>query len=102
MQWALKWAGFDVILQRFPSGLEQKLEDGANLSGGECQRLALARALFRRPEILVLDEITNHLDGEGKKTIMALLQELKGKIILLVISHDDDVRRLCDRELHLQ
>ena len=72
------------------------------MSGGECQRLSLARALCRKPELLVLDEVTNHMDTSGKEIVKSLIQSMRGRVMLLVITHDAEIRALCDREVMLQ
>lgn len=72
------------------------------MSGGECQRLSLARALYRKPELLVLDEVTNHMDTSGKEIVKSLIQSMRGRVMLLVITHDAEIRALCDREVTLQ
>ena len=99
---ALRISGFDKVAERFPDGLERHIENNSGLSGGECQRLALARALYRSPELLVLDEVTNHMDTTGKEIVKGLIKELRGKATVLVISHEVDVRALCDREIVLK
>ena len=99
---ALRVSGFDKVTERFPDGLGRRIENNAGLSGGECQRLALARALYRAPELLVLDEVTNHMDRTGKEIVKGLIKELRGKATVLVISHEEDVRALCDRVIVLK
>ena len=99
---ALRVSGFDKVVERFPDGLGRHIENNAGLSGGECQRLALARALYRAPELLVLDEVTNHMDATGKEIVKSLIKELRGKTTVLVISHEEDVRALCGREIVLK
>ena len=102
LQVALKLSGFCKVIERFPEGLDRHIESDAGLSGGECQRLALARALYRKPELLILDEVTNHMDVSGKETVKALMHTLRGKVTILVVSHEADIRELCDREVVLQ
>lgn len=99
---ALRVSGFDKVVERFHDGLEQHIENNAGLSGGECQRLALARALYRAPELLVLDEVTNHMDTTGKELVKNIIKKLRGRATVLVISHDEDIRALCDREIVLK
>ncbi len=59
-----------------------------SLSGGEIQRVFIARALFNDPKILLLDEPTSHIDPSGQKYIYELLKELSKKIAVMVVSHD--------------
>ena len=92
----------DTALARFPEGLEHKIGfDGGNLSGGERQKLAIARALIRQPRILVLDEVMNHLDKDSKNKIIDLLLSLRGKMTILLVSHDQDIISLCDKVISL-
>ncbi len=72
-------------------------EDGQNLSGGERQRLGLARALYKNPSLLILDESTNSLDKVTEKQILSLLNRLKDKLSIIMISHDLEVFKNCDK-----
>ena len=100
---ALKLSGADTLVARLPEGLEHNIGfDGGGLSGGERQKLAIARALIRRPEILIFDEVTNHLDYESRLKMRDLLTELRGKCTVLLVSHDPELIKLCDREIHLE
>lgn len=83
--------GHDFI-SRLPKGYETQIgEDGVLLSGGERQKVAIARALLRKPKLLILDEPTNHLDHEAVKNIMQNLNQIDYKPTILIISHDMDV-----------
>lgn len=97
---ACRQAHADDFIQRLPEGYETPIgEQGFRLSGGECQRLAIARALLGDPLILVLDEPTNHLDVE---TVGGLMRELTGNDrTVITISHDPDVVQLADTVYHL-
>lgn len=77
-------------------------EMGLNLSGGESQRISIARALFNEPSFLIFDEATNSLDKETEKEILNLLISLKKKITLLLISHDKNVVSYCDNIFELR
>jgi putative ABC transport system ATP-binding protein len=74
--------------------------DVANLSGGEQQRISLARALANRPEVLLLDEPTSALDEEAKHGIEELIRNLlrDNAVTFVLVTHDrEQARRLCDR-----
>ncbi len=85
---ALESAAAKEFVSKLPDGLETVLGDrGVQLSGGEKQRLALARALLRRPSLLVLDEATSALDSENEKRIQSAIKELHGRMTILIITH---------------
>lgn len=85
---ALGLAGAEEFVSALPQGLDTVLGDrGVLVSGGERQRLALARALVRRPAVLILDEATNSLDSENEKRIQRAIEELRERLTILVITH---------------
>ena len=63
------------------------LEKGVSLSGGQRQRIALARALYKDPEILILDEATSSLDSESEKVIQNSIKSIKHKYTIVTIAH---------------
>jgi len=71
-------------------------ERGIMLSGGEKQRLVLARTLARNPSILVLDEATSALDNESELMIQKAIEELKGRVTIIVIAHRLSTLHGCD------
>ncbi len=82
----------DEVVATLPKGYETEIgEGGALLSGGEGQRLAIARALLGRPRILILDEPTNHLDVSAIERLMRRLVEWPDRPTLVVVSHDPKV-----------
>ena len=92
-------AGFVSLL---PGGLDSVIgELGALLSGGQRQRLVIARALVRRPDLLILDEPTNHLDDHGIELLMESLRELPYRPAVILISHEPRVLRHVSRALRL-
>jgi ABC-type multidrug transport system fused ATPase/permease subunit len=94
---ALRLAVLEDVVKRLPHGLDSVLGDrGIFLSGGERQRLALARALLRQPEFLVLDEATSHLDGANERLIQHALDGLQHRVTMLVIAHRLETVRHAD------
>jgi ABC-type multidrug transport system fused ATPase/permease subunit len=99
---AIAAARLDGFLAGLPDGLATELgEDGARLSGGQRQRLGLARALYDEPELLVLDEATSSLDGETEQRILHTLEQLRGRITMVVVAHRHSTIRAADRIVHL-
>ena len=85
---SLKLSAAEEFVSGLPKGADTVLGDrGVLISGGERQRLALARALLRRPSLLILDEATSSLDSENEKRIQKAIEELHGKMTILIISH---------------
>nr|WP_307777156.1 ABC transporter ATP-binding protein [Flavobacterium panacis] len=80
--------GFDFYINQLPQGLMTIVgEEGINLSGGEKQIIALARALFKKPQFLILDEATSAMDRNTENFTMQLLQKIKLNCAVLFISH---------------
>ncbi len=95
--------GLDKMLDEREGGLFFNVgEHGKLLSGGEKQKLSLARALYREPSILILDEATSALDKDGKYIVNTLLKKLasEGKTII-VVSHDGESLKLADNIINL-
>ena len=76
-------------------------ERGIRISGGQLQRIGIARALYKNPEILVLDEITSSLDDETEDNIMKLIEKFKGEKTIIIISHKKRCFKLCDSIINL-
>jgi ATP-binding cassette subfamily B protein len=98
---ALRDSRSEWLVRKMPNGLDSKVgrlfEGGHDLSGGEWQRLALARIMYRDADIWILDEPTSSLDPEAEAAIFAELKEnLKGRIGI-VISHRFSTVRIADR-----
>ena len=96
----IHFAQADFILDKnaFPLGLETMVgEGGSKLSGGQKQRIAIARALIKNPKILILDEATSALDSENEYKFKKVLDNYKGKITLIIISHRLSTIKDCDQ-----
>jgi ABC-type bacteriocin/lantibiotic exporter with double-glycine peptidase domain len=72
-------------------------EKGLKISGGQAQRISLARALYLKPEILLIDEGTNALDSVTEKVIMNFLYAQKRKITVIFVSHRNNILNKCDK-----
>ena len=91
---ALDWAGAAQFVSELPAGLDNQIGDhGVRLSGGQRQRLVIARALLRRPDLLILDEPTNHIDETGIASLMHRLERLPFHPAVIIISHEPRVLR---------
>jgi ABC-type multidrug transport system fused ATPase/permease subunit len=77
-------------------------ERGGNLSGGQRQRVGIARAMFTKPQLLVLDEATSSLDGQTESEISEAIQGLKGKVTLILIAHRLSTVQKADRVIYLK
>ena len=85
------------VIDELPEGLLSNLgERGRRFSGGQRQRLALARAFYHKRELIVLDEATSSLDSETEKEVVKEIRSLKGKVTLIVIAHRLSTVKDCD------
>jgi len=97
--WAvLKKSGIETDVKGMPDGMETEVgERGARVSGGQKQRLGIARALYREPALLILDESTSSLDVKTESGILETLSGLKGQITMVIVSHRQSAIKDCDR-----
>jgi ATP-binding cassette subfamily B protein RaxB len=94
-------AQISTDIERMPMGYESLVGDmGSTLSGGQKQRVLIARALYRRPRILILDEGTSHLDLENERAVNAALSQLA--ITRLVVAHRPETLRAAGRVVSLE
>jgi ATP-binding cassette, subfamily B, bacterial PglK len=100
---ALGQAGLSEMIAGLPAGLKTPVgENGLTLSGGQRQRLVLARALYRNPKVLLLDEVTNQLDYENKIHILNSLKKLcNDGTTIIFASHDSVVKSYATKVVHL-
>jgi ABC-type multidrug transport system fused ATPase/permease subunit len=102
METATREACADAFIRNLPDGFDTLIgEGGAMISGGEGQRLAIARALIGRPKLLILDEPTNHLDADSIAQIMERITSRPDHATVLIISHDRTVVEFADTVLRL-
>ena len=100
---ALRAAGAWQFVEETPAGMHTTVgERGGKLSGGQRQRIAIARALVQKPKLLILDEATSALDPDSEMAIGKTLQELRGEITIIAISHQPALIEVADRAYRLQ
>ena len=96
-------AQLEEFVSSLPLGVLTEVgERGGNLSGGQRQRVGIARAMFTKPQLLVLDEATSSLDGQTESEISEAIQGLKGKVTLILIAHRLSTVRKADRIVYLE
>ena len=90
------------LVKRFRKGLDAFVVNYQTaFSGGECQRLALARVLLRKPSVLLLDEATSSLDAENEATVMEVLAKLKERVTIVFVTHRESVTRWFDEVIKI-
>jgi ABC-type multidrug transport system fused ATPase/permease subunit len=93
----LKEANLEKFVHELPQQLDTFIgENGMRISGGQRQRLGLARALYRNPEVIVFDEATSALDVETEKRITEEIMKLSGKRTLIIVAHRTSTIKDCD------
>jgi ABC-type multidrug transport system fused ATPase/permease subunit len=104
----LFWDAIDAaqlrsLVESLPQGLDAQMgERGMKISGGQRQRLGIARALLSKPNLIVLDEATSALDGETEFKVTEALLALKGKVTIIMIAHRLSTIREADRIFYLE
>ena len=103
----LVWAALEIaqlaeFVRALPSGLDTQVgERGTKISGGQRQRLGIARAMFTQPKLLVLDEATSALDGQTEADISEAIQGLKGSVTVVMIAHRLSTVRNADQVIYM-
>jgi ABC-type multidrug transport system fused ATPase/permease subunit len=88
LHYAITYANLDGLIKKLPNGVDTELSNlGGILSGGEKQRIALARALYFKPKFLVIDEGTSALDYTSEKLITDSLMSLEGDVTIIIVAH---------------
>ena len=100
---ALQAAHLGTLIEELPQGIDTslgKLKD--SLSGGQMQRLGLARAIYSKPNLLVMDEATSALDAESESEIQKTLEEMRGRVTVVVIAHRLNTIQHADKVILLE
>lgn len=99
----IKQANLQAFIESLKEGVDAKVGDGgSNLSVGQKQRIAIARALYMKPEILVLDEATSALDNESEAKIMSEIYKISADKTLIIIAHRLNTIKHCDKIYKLE
>lgn len=100
---AIEDANLGAVVRHLENGLDSQLgERGQKFSGGERQRVGIARALYNAPDLLVLDEVTSGLDGQTEQDITRSISSLKGRATVVLIAHRLHTLKACDRIFYLK
>ena len=100
---AITSSGLDDLIENLPSGLNTKIDSiGNRLSGGELQRISIARALYLNAKLIVLDEGTSSLDGITEKYVTDYLFSLKGKVTIIIVAHRLSSIKMADNIYYLE
>ncbi|MBJ25225.1 MAG: hypothetical protein CMC91_03700 [Flavobacteriaceae bacterium] len=100
---AIKSSNLEKVIKNLPDGLNTRVgERGVQFSGGQVQRIAIARAIYHDPKILVFDEATASLDSKTEKGVMESIYSLGGEKTILIIAHKRDILRGCDRIIEIK
>ena len=98
----LKVLNLDTFVNALPEKLETIIgSEGIELSVGQKQRIGIARALIRDPEILILDESTNSLDKKTEEEIINFLNQIKNHKTIIFVTHDQELSKICDKTVNL-
>lgn len=99
----IRLAQLEEVVAGLPDGVRTMVgERGIRLSGGQRQRITLARALYRQPEVLILDEGTAALDNETERAVIRGIESLTGEMTLIMVAHRLTTLQRCDRIVFLE
>jgi ATP-binding cassette, subfamily B, multidrug efflux pump len=103
VQEAVQYSGLHEFIESLPEGLHTVIgEKGASLSGGQRQKIAIARCFLAKASLIILDEPTNHLDESTVELMAASLKKQKHKPSVLIITHTERLRSLSDQVIELK
>lgn len=102
LHWALNEANaYDFVEKLRKREFTVLADNGQNLSGGQRQRLALARSLYKNPDIIVLDEATNALDKITERRFLETMRKIAKEKIVVLVSHDKSIQKFCQNSIEL-
>ncbi len=91
------------LIEQLPNGLLTKItEAGDNLSGGQKQKISIARLLLHNPELIILDEATSSMDEKSEEMVYDSISKYFSNTMSLIISHRNTIENYCSRIIHLE
>ena len=94
--------GMNKFYNDYNNNIDCKIgEGGSRISGGQKQRISIARTLYFNPKIIIFDEATSSLDNEAEQQILDLIVKLKKEHIIIIISHNEKIKNICDNFIDL-
>ncbi len=100
---SIKQSQLNHFINKLPKKIETLVgERGSNISGGEKQRIGIARSLYKESQIFIFDEATSALDKENEKNLLDEILTLKKDKTIILISHNPDVFKICDKTYKLE
>ena len=95
---AIKLAQLENFIDSLPEKINSRVGDrGVLISGGQLQRIGIARALYNNPDLIILDEATSSLDAITERSFIESIKNIKGKKTIIMISHKDETLSICDQ-----
>ena len=93
----IKKTNLDNLVNKLKDGIDTNLSEmGRNLSGGEIQRIGLARTLYRESEIIICDEPTTGLDYKNIQDIIKIIKNISKEKMIILVSHEEIFEKICD------
>ena len=100
---SIKKANLTDVIDNLPNGKKTLIgENGVRLSGGQSRRVAIARTFYHRKKIIIMDEAVNSLDKKTEALVTEQIKDLKGKTAIILISHDKNSLKYCDKVLYIK
>lgn len=103
IEYLVKKLGLNSKISNLKNGLDTNVgERGVNLSGGQIQRIGIARALYHQPKLLILDEATNAIEKHLEENVLDYLNSIKDNKIIILVAHRDSALKNCDEIFKLK
>ena len=99
----VKLVEIDKLIESLPEGLKTKTGNlGSSLSGGQKQKISIARALVTNPKVIIFDEATNAFDLDGEKKFLELIDKIKKDRLVIFIAHSNTIKNFCDIKFKIE